>query len=236
MGIPLLRQALSPAPCRLAAWQGAVDDVLASEAWARTLAAIARKPSRERGAAAGAAVDTLLLSPSLRNTMGNLHHESAQALARHGLDDLIQIQGFVVDRLEDDDDAVILLGPAQRSYLLSRFLLRVAGLDREKVWGILVATRTGTGIDLDVWPAVGEDTSGAWTPDAELLSLTMDGIESLDLAGQALAPARERQPAQSCFGTQVYDIRPDGTVTCEHAHRPRFLDACLPRPATCPAP
>lgn len=171
VSVPLLRQALSPAPRRLAAWQDAVDDVLASDAWTRALASVARRPSREHGAGGGAAVDALLRSPSFYDTMEDLHHESTHALARHGLDDLIQIQGFVVDRLEDDEDAVILLGPAQRSYLLPRFLLRVAGLEREKVWGILVATRTGTGIDLDVWPPVEDDESGAWRPDEALLSL-----------------------------------------------------------------
>lgn len=57
-----------------------------------------------------------------------------------------------------------------------------------------------------------------------------------DLAEQALAPAPERQPAQPCFGAQVYDIDPAGVVTLRRAAKPRFLDACLPQPPACPPP
>jgi hypothetical protein len=170
LSVPVLRQALSPEPRRLAAWQEALQDILASKAWAQALNAIAHQPTGPTRPAQ-TTVDDLLLSPALLARMDDLYREGEAALTRHGLTDLIEVQSFVVDRLEDAEEAVILVGPTQRSYLLPRWLLRVAGLEREKVWGILMATRTGTGIDLDVWPALGDDT---WAPDAELFALRTD--------------------------------------------------------------
>lgn len=53
-----------------------------------------------------------------------------------------------------------------------------------------------------------------------------------DLLDLALAPAPEARGAQSCFGTQVYDLDPGGTVTLVRAESPAFLDACLALDAT----
>src|SRR5690242_5184505 len=74
LGVPLLRQALSPAPRRLSEWQEAVRDVLASGAWTRALAAIARRPAGGVRSD-GSAVADLLLSPALRQTMDDLYHQ-----------------------------------------------------------------------------------------------------------------------------------------------------------------
>jgi hypothetical protein len=106
--------------------------------------------------------------------MEALHRECMAALDRHGLTDHMQVEAMIVDRLEDDDDAVILVGADQRAYLLPRALLRVAGLDREKAWGVLLATQTSTGIELDVWPAVGAGEGTEWRPDPVLLAQRVD--------------------------------------------------------------
>jgi hypothetical protein len=106
--------------------------------------------------------------------MEALHRESMAALDRHGLAEHMQVEAMIVDRLEDDDDAVILVGADQRAYLLPRVLLRVAGLDREKACGVLLATQTSAGIELDVWPAAGAGEGTEWYPDLALLAQRVD--------------------------------------------------------------
>lgn len=77
------------------------------------------------------------------------------------------------ERLEDAEDAVVLLGDHRRAYALPRALLRPAGLERERARGVLIATRTGVGVDLDAWPAVGE-AGDARSPDPALLALRLE--------------------------------------------------------------
>ncbi len=110
------------------------------------------------------------MSSALQPTMAALHHETMTVVDRHDLDALMQVEGMIVDRLEDENDTVILVGEAERAYLLPRTLLRIAGMDYEKARGILIATRTETGIEIDVWPAVGTAIDVAWQPDPELLA------------------------------------------------------------------
>lgn len=86
----------------------------------------------------------------------------------------VQVEPLVVDRLEDEDDAVALVGSQGRAFSIPRALLRAANLDREKARGVLVATRTGAGVEVDVWPAVGEAEAERWEPDPELLALRRD--------------------------------------------------------------
>ncbi len=53
------------------------------------------------------------------------------------------------------------------------------------------------------------------------------GQRSGDLIARVLPLAPEDRPVQSCFGTQVYDLNPTGTVALVQDARPAFLDACL---------
>ena len=100
--------------------------------------------------------------------------ESLALLEQYDLRDQVQIEDLLVDRIEDEDDAVVLVGNAQRAYALPRPLLRTAGLEWEGARGVLVATRTGVGVHLDVWPAVGEGDTAAWEPDAALFDLRVE--------------------------------------------------------------
>lgn len=171
LGVVLLRQALARSPHHLCAWQDALLDVLSSQAWQGATTYLSGRNRMEwYGGSGHAVLEAMLVSMASQSVMDALHQTSLSAIDRHGLGDLIQIEGMVVDRMEDDDDAVILVGATQRAYLLPRELLRVAGLEREKAWGVLVATHTSEGISLDVWPAVGTSASTAWQPDHELLA------------------------------------------------------------------
>src|SRR5436305_7865863 len=156
LGIAVLRQVNARASYHLPSWQAALVDLLASDTWLEATAHLSRG-RRTRGDVRGgrATVESMLVSPMLRPIMEALHRECMAALDRHGLTDHMQVEAMIVDRLEDDDDAVILVGADQRAYLLPRALLRVVWLDREKAWGVLLATQTSTGIERDVWPAVG---------------------------------------------------------------------------------
>lgn len=174
LGLAALRQALSPVPRRLPDWEAALAALLASEPWRTALARViddSGVPS-ERGGRAP--MERVLLSRTLQPAMAALHRESLMLLDRYDLRDQVQIEDLLVDRIEDEDDAVILIGDAQRAYAVPRPLLRMAGLEREGARGILIATRTGVGVDLDVWPAVGEGDATAWAPDPALLDLRVD--------------------------------------------------------------
>ena len=173
LGVSLLRQALARSPHHLCAWQDALLDVLSSETWRGATTYLTSQSRLDWHGSGHAAIEALLVSAASRPVMEGLHQTSLNLIDRHGLQDLIQIEGMVVDRLVDDD-AVVLVGTAQRAFLLPRALLRVAGLEREKAWGILAATHTSEGIDLDVWPAVGASDSMAWQPDPELLAQRVD--------------------------------------------------------------
>lgn len=171
LGVALLRQARARSPHHLCAWQDALLDVLSSQTWRRAMAYLSDQNRMEwHGGSGHAALEAMLVSAAARSVMEALHQTSLSAIDRHGLRDLMQIEGMVVDRIADEDDAVVLVGTAQRAYLLPRALLRVAGLEREKAWGVLAAIHTSEGIDLDVWPAVGASDSTAWQPDPELLA------------------------------------------------------------------
>jgi hypothetical protein len=79
-----------------------------------------------------------------------------------------------VDRLDEEDDAVILLGSAEHAYLLPRALLLQAGIDREAARGVLSATRTGASIEIDAWPCAGAADRPVWQPDPALLAMQTD--------------------------------------------------------------
>jgi hypothetical protein len=172
LGVLLLRQLCSTIPLRLGAWEEALREFLVSAAWRDGTHALAREYRVQRASPSGQkVVETVLRLPSLRSTMVALHTESLAALDRHDLADQVQIEEFVVDRLEDEDEAVVLVGDRQRAFMMPTQLLRIAGLEREKARGILVATRTGAGVDLDVWPAAGMLDGAVWQPDPRLLAL-----------------------------------------------------------------
>jgi hypothetical protein len=82
---------------------------------------------------------------------------------------MVQIEAMVVDRLENDEEAVVLVGPEERAFVLARSLLRIAGLDFEKARGILVATHSGESVVIEVWPAVEGSDATVWQPDSNLL-------------------------------------------------------------------
>jgi hypothetical protein len=90
-------------------------------------------------------------------------------LTRKDLADLVQIENIVVDRLEDEESAVVLVGATERAYLLPRHLLQREGLEREKASGILIVTHTSEGITLDVWPSVSAPEPSEWWQDPEAL-------------------------------------------------------------------
>lgn len=172
LGVMVLRQIRSEAPHRLASWQGALADVLQSASWRRATLALRSDVRNERPPGSAAShVEESLLSPSLGEAMRSLHEQSLATIETHGLGSQVQIEPCIVDRLEDEGEAVVLVGSAGRAFSLSTALLRTANLEREKARGILVATRTGAGVELDVWPAVGEDEPVTWVPDSELLDL-----------------------------------------------------------------
>jgi hypothetical protein len=175
LGIAVLRQVNAGTSYHLQAWQAALADLLASDTWLEATAQLSRRrPVRGDARGGSAAVERILLSSALCPLMEALHRESMAALDRHGLAEHMQVEAMIVDRLEDDDDAVILVGAEQRAYLLPRVLLRVARLDREKAWGVLLATQTSAGIEVDVWPAAGEGEGTEWYPDLALLVQRVD--------------------------------------------------------------
>jgi hypothetical protein len=166
LGIALLRQFQTSAPLRVDLWRQAVHEVIASSSW-RTLCATLREIDWRAAAGGGTGIETVLQSPALGPAMEDLHDANIAALQQYGLDGHLQVEVMQVDRLESAEEAVVLVGPRLRPYLLSRALLRVAVLDREKAWGVLVATRTATGVTIDVWPAVGITLEEA-VPDPDL--------------------------------------------------------------------
>jgi len=173
LGIAVLRQFLVSSSYHLPSWHAALTDLLASETWNDATEHLGDKLGNYRSDSLGGgstALETLLISSALQPTMEALHHETMTVVERHDLDSLMQVEGMIVDRLEDENDAVILVGEAERAYLLPRTLLRIAGLEYEKARGILIATRTETGIGIDVWPAVATSTTVAWRPDPDLLA------------------------------------------------------------------
>jgi len=95
------------------------------------------------------------------------------AIERHGLASCVQVEDIIVDRFEDDDDAVVLIGASQRPFLLPRARLVEAGITREKQRGVLLLARTGDGVVYDVW-ATSEDDGVNWRPDPALLTLVTD--------------------------------------------------------------
>ncbi len=82
------------------------------------------------------------------------------------------MEDIIVDRFEDDD-AVVLVGRAQRPFLLPRARLVEAGITREKQRGVLLLARTGDGVAYDLW-ATDEVDSKDWRPDPDLLTLVTD--------------------------------------------------------------
>ncbi len=97
--------------------------------------------------------------------MYDLYSESLDVLDRWGLGALVDIDTMIVDRIGDENDAVILLGAAQEPYMLPTAALKAAGLDREKARGFLMATYTSEGVALDAWPTVGAPEE--WQPDQD---------------------------------------------------------------------
>lgn len=186
LGVVLLRQLCVPQPWYLTLWLEAVRDLLTSSAWQhaieqlRALAAAQDRPQTTwrqlrstrqahdlpRGRAA---VEAMLLSSALGPATQALHEACMSVLAQKDLANLVQIEDIAVDRLEDADSAVILVGATERAYLLPRHLLRRAGLDCEKASGSLIVTHTSAGITLDVWPSLSPRESAAWWLDPDAL-------------------------------------------------------------------
>jgi len=169
MGVALLRQCLAPEPWYAREWYAAIEDVLTSTAWLQATRSVAHvRISREaRGQEARQRVDAALMSVTLRSAMEDLHHESWRVLNRRGLAEMVEIDTMIVDRIDDENHAVILLGAEQQPYALPTAVLKAANLDREKARGFLMATYTSDGIVLDAWPMIG--ATEEWRPDPDLL-------------------------------------------------------------------
>lgn len=169
IGVALLRQFLTPTPWYVREWCAAVEDVLASPAWLQATRSVAQvRIDRDvRGQEARQRVDAALASATLRLAMENLHHESLHVLDRRGLGAMVEIDTMIVDRIDDENNAVILLGEGQQPYVLPTAVLKAANLDREKAHGFLMATYTSDGIALDAWPAIG--ATREWRADPDLL-------------------------------------------------------------------
>jgi len=174
LSVALLRQFLAAEPWYAREWRAAIEEVLASTAWRQATRSVARAPTRQKvgGQSARQRVDASLISGALRPAMYDLYSESLDVLDRRGLGSLVDIDTMIVDRIGDENDAVILLGAAQEPYVLPTTVLKAAHLDREKARGFLMATYTSEGVALDAWPAVGAPSE--WQPD---LALTRHLVE-----------------------------------------------------------
>ena len=186
LGVILLRQLCTAHPWYTPAWQTAIRALLASASWqaaleaVRELAAAQERPRsawRYTGspdAAAGkrpgrGAVEALLTAAPLVPTLEALHEESLALLAHEHLQDQLEVEQMIVDRLLDAERAVILVGTDETAYVLPRQLLRRVSLDEEKALGTLIATHTSAGIVLDVWPALETAAERAWWDNPEAL-------------------------------------------------------------------
>lgn len=173
VGVAFLRQRRSSAPWHQREWCAAIGDVVESKAWRQALYCLTSVSTDQKVAASqthkrlGIVLDSAMLRPA----MVDLYRESLQAVTRHGLQELVDFDTFIVDRI-GDDDAVILLGAEQQPFMLPTAVLATAGLDREKAYGLLMATHTGEGIALDAWPALAAEQE--WRPDPDLLRHLVD--------------------------------------------------------------
>jgi hypothetical protein len=191
LGVVVLQQHLAAKPWHLAAWHATLETVLASDAWRQAIDQLREEAWAQHGSSGGStAVEALLRAPGLCAAMEALQHELVAALHAQGLEDLIQLEEMVVDRLEDEEDAVVLVGPEERAYMLPRTRLRAVGLDHEKSAGVLLATHTGDGIRIDVWPAMRANESAEWRPDPDLLRHRIEvGASRGPFAAWAATPA-----------------------------------------------
>ncbi len=169
LSVALLRQFLAAEPWYTREWRAAIEEVLASPAWRQATRSVAHVPMRQKagGQSARQRVDAALTSHTLRSAMRDLYSEGLDILDRRGLGPLVDIDTMIVDRIGDENDAVILLGAAQELYMLPTAVLKAAGLDREKARGFLMATYTSEGVALDAWPMVGVPEE--WQPDPDLM-------------------------------------------------------------------
>jgi len=168
-----LRQARAHLPWHLDAWLATLDDILRSDEWHASVQGVVDQLSARTGPRVGDVAERAALAATQRARMADLHERSMAAIERHDLTLCIQVEDIIVDRFEDDDDAVVLVGRAQRPFLLPRARLVDAGITREKQRGVLLLTRTGDGVVYDVWAT--DDGDGAnWQPDPDLPTLVTD--------------------------------------------------------------
>lgn len=173
VGVAVLRQARAHLPWHLDAWLATLDDVLRSDEWHAAVQGVVDQLSAGLGPRIGDVAERASLTATQRARMVDLHERSMVAIERHGLTPCIQVEDIIVDRLEDDEDAVVLVGRAQRPFLLPRVRLVDAGITREKQHGVLLLARTGDGVVYDVW-ATDEVDSTDWRPDPDLFTLVTD--------------------------------------------------------------
>lgn len=172
LGLPYIYQLLSASMFLRAQWEIALHDALEAPAWRETLAQL-RDTARQRHEESGSGrIAALLRQPQFRPLMERLWGETQTILEAHGLEGEIDIDHVIVDRIEDDDFAVILLGDTQDGWRIPTEILRRGGIAYEKAHGLLMATRTAHGVIYDAWPAL--DDSAVWQPDPRVLSQIVD--------------------------------------------------------------
>ncbi len=156
VGVIVLRQARAHTPWRLDSWFVTLDDILRSDEWHAAVRGVADQLATGMRSRGGDVVERAALSapqrarmsdpherPAIspgplsrqrpqRARMSDLHERSMAAIERHGLAPCVQVEDIIVDRFEDDDDAVVLVGRAQRPFLMPRSRLVEAGVTREK--------------------------------------------------------------------------------------------------------
>ena len=169
LAVPLLRQMRARTPRRLDAWQDAIRGLLASATWQSTLDALRKAPRHSDDN-----IDRLLLSSDLLEPMAQLQAEMALVLDLHGLTEEFQLAPLIVDRIDEEEDAVVLVGQNQVAYLLPRSLLTLAGIAQEQARGTLTATRTGAAVEIDAWPRAGAAHAPTWQPDPALWAMRTD--------------------------------------------------------------
>ncbi len=173
IGVIVLRQVRARTPWRLDAWLLALDDILGSNEWRAAVQGVADQLAKGTPSRASDVVERVALAATQRARMADLYERGMATIERYGLTPYIQVEDIIVDRFEDDDDAVVLIGRTQRPFLLPRARLVEASVTREKQRGVLFLTRTGDGVVYDIW-ATGEDDEANWRPDPDLLTLMTD--------------------------------------------------------------
>jgi len=178
LGIALLRQLATATPYHIDRWTAALNDLLQSSSWRNACEAMTQSstiwPSSSRGRFG---FEELVQTEALRPLMHSLYGEMVRGIVDRGVGELWDAQGMIVDRLETDEDAVVLVGEGLAARMLPRALLRLAGLDYEKARGVLTATQTTMGVAFDVFAALDAPSPSTWRPDPDLVAMVVDAAK-----------------------------------------------------------